>query len=133
MDQQMISRDKRARMILTAAHLGALATGCLAFSIAFDWPDFFKGLPVGILLVSLLLLLHRRLRDEYFEQLWAAGVSLAFIATMAWTFFLPFVEGMIGGVAPPDSYPDLPLTWTGIVCLAGFFIGFHAKLLRGPA
>ena len=125
--------DKRAKMVLAAAYMGAVATTLLALSRFFGWPDSVRGFSVGLLLVSLIVLLLRSLRDEYLEELWAAGASLAFIAVIAWTILLPFVEGLFDGINGEPDHMGMPLSWTDVVCLAAFFAGFLIKQIRGRA
>ena len=125
--------EKRAALVMTAAYLGAAATVLLAAATVLEWPDLVKGFAVGILIVSLVVLLRRKLRDEYFEGLWSAGASLAFVAVVVWTFFMPLTEGIFDGLLARPAYREWPETWAGFVCLIGFFTGFHLKRLRSPA
>lgn len=121
--------EKQSKLVLKGAYLGMAGTVLLALALAFDWPDFLKGLPLGILFVSLFLMLWRKLRDEYFEELWAAGASVAFVATLAWSFLVPVIESLVEGPGMLQIHGGFPAIWTGIVCLGGFFVGFHAKRL----
>ena len=88
---------KRARMVMVAAYMGALGTVLAALAILLHWPDFFRGFPVGLLVASLFILLNRSLRDEYFQELWAAGTSWAFVAVIAWTIGVPIYLGTFVG------------------------------------
>ena len=126
-----MSASHRATLYLVASYLGALATGALILALALDWPDIVHGFSIGVLLISLLMLLRRKLRDEYFDELWKAGASLAFVATVVWFLFAPFAEGFVHGLSGAESGSYLPEGVTGIVAIAAFFIGFHGKRLRG--
>jgi len=85
---------------------------------------------VGILLVSLIMLLFRKLRDEYVERLWASGASLAFAVLVIWFLVTPFAEGLIDALRAGPRYRDLPLELAPALALVAFFIGFHAARLR---
>ena len=122
---------KRTSMYLTAAVMGLAGTVTAIAATAFDLPDFIKGFAVGILLVALVLLLRRRLRDEYIEQLWNAGTSWAFAAVVLAYLFTPFAEGLFDGISGNEAQQDLAvLEWIGPLALLAFFAGFHIKWLR---
>lgn len=125
-----MSTSKRATLYLTMSYLGAFAVALLVLAKAFAWPDFVRGFAIGMLLVSLLLLLRRKLRDEYFDELWKAGVSLAFVVTVAWFLFLPFAEGFTHGLLDVPGGSNLPADLGGLIAIAAFFVGFHVKRLR---
>lgn len=123
--------DKRTRLYLTAAVMGFAGTIVAIAGELFALPDFVRGFALGILLVSLLLLLLRRLRDEYIEQLWNSGVSLAFVAVVLAFLFAPFIEGFLDGIAASAQRQDMVSTgWVGPLALFAFFTGFHLKWLR---
>ena len=125
-----MNRDKRTRMYLTAASMGFIATILMVVSQIFDWPDFVAGLSVGVLLVSLVMLLLRRFRDEYIEQLWNSGTGLAFVAVVATFAFSPFLEGFVEGVTRSARDQMISPAFVGPVALLAFFVGFHLKWLR---
>ena len=125
--------EKRAHMVMMAAYVGAAGTILLAASLAFHLPDFVRGVGPGLLVGSLFILLWRSLRDEYFEQLWAAGTSWSFIAVVAWTIAVPIYLGTFEGRSGSAWVADISGNWTMIVALGAFFAGFHAKRLRGAA
>lgn len=125
-----MTTETRATLILAASYMGAAGTILLTVAQMLDWPDFVQGFAVGVLLVSLVILLRRKLRDEYFAAPWSSGTSLAFVAVLFWTFILPFFEGFFEGLFNRTNGEDLPLAWTSIVCLLAFFIGFHFKRWR---
>lgn len=125
-----MSASQRATLYLTFAHLGAIAAAVLVISTLADLPDFIVGFAIGALIVCLAMLLRRGLRDEYFEGLWQAGASLAFIATVVWYVLGPFAEGFIHGVGGSDAGSIIPDGSTGIVAIAAFFTGFHGRMLR---
>jgi peptidoglycan/LPS O-acetylase OafA/YrhL len=128
-----MQREKRASMYMAAAHMGAIGTPLLLAALFLGWPDFVHGFAIGILLVSLSLLLWRRLRDEYIEQLWNAGTSWAFAAIVLCFLFLPFYQEMGAGRAPLVPQTDFPPDWAGIAAITAFFVGFHIKWLRSRA
>lgn len=125
--------EKRTSIYMTAAHMGAVATPLLLIAIILQWPDFVRGFSVGILVVSLSLLLWRRLRDEFIEQLWNAGTSWAFAAVVLWFLFLPFFQDLLSDLVARDLHPPVPTDWAGVAAIAAFFIGFHLKWLRSRA
>jgi hypothetical protein len=121
--------DKRATIYMASAHLGALATAILIPARALDWPDFVQGLSIGMLLVSVVMLLRRRMRDEYIDGLWNSGATYAFVTLLIWYLLAPFTHGFFEGLFNMDSGQTLPVDWTGIVAIAAFFVGFHHKWL----
>jgi hypothetical protein len=125
-----MKREKRTSIYMTAAHMGALGTPLLLAALLLHWPDFVHGFSIGLLVVSLTLLLWRRLRDEYIEQLWNAGTSWAFAAIVLCFLLLPFYQDMAAGGAPPDARTLFPPDWAGIAAITAFFVGFHIKWLR---
>ncbi|MBD59854.1 MAG: hypothetical protein CL808_07025 [Citromicrobium sp.] len=110
--------------------MGFAATILMILAGAFDWPDFVKGLSIGLLLVSLVTLLLRRLRDEFIEQLWNSGVSLAFAAVVIVFLFSPFLEGFVDGFNGSVRDQAITAEFVGPTALLAFFVGFHAKWLR---
>lgn len=125
--------EKRTSLYMTAAHMGAIGTPLLLVAIVLHWPDFAQGFFIGILLVSLTLLLWRRLRDEYIEQLWNAGTSWAFAVIVLWFLFLPFSQHLLGGHALVAPQSPVPTDWAGTSAILAFFVGFHLKWLRSRA
>ena len=119
--------EKKTLLYLTGAAMGGIASVLLLCATVFDWPDFWQGACIGVLVVSLVLLLFRRLRDEYIEELWRAGASAAFLAVVACFVFVPLLEGLYDGVADREW----PASMTGIVAIVAFFLAFHVKWLRG--
>ena len=124
--------EKRTSLYMTAAHMGAIATPFLLVAIILRWSDAVQGFFVGILVVSLTLLLWRRLRDEYIEQLWNAGTSWAFAVLVLWFLFLPFSQHLLSGHVL-DPRPAAPTDWAGTTAIFAFFVGFHLKWLRSRA
>ena len=125
-----MSTSKRATLYLAMSYLGAFSVALLVLATVFEWAAFLRGLAIGMLLISLGLLLRRTLRDEYFDELWKAGVSLAFVATVAWFLFIPFAEGFMHGLLDVPSGSNLPADLGGLIAIAAFFVGFHLKRLR---
>lgn len=121
--------DKRATLYLTSAHMGAIATAILIPARALDWPDFVQGLGLGVLLVSIVILLRRKLRDEYIEGLWRTGTTYAFVTLVIWYLLAPFTHGVLDGLFDVDTGASLPVDWTGLVAIAAFFVGFHRQWL----
>ena len=120
-----------ATRYLKAAHIGAVATVLAIATVIFDLPDFLRGLSVGLLLVSLVVLLTRWGRDEYITGLWHTGASMAFVAVVVWSFFGPFVEGFLHGIRGVAPGSSISMEMSGLVAVAAFFAAFHVKWLRG--
>ena len=116
---------------LYAAHAGALA---LLASVAASWfgaPDFFQGLPVGILLVIVAILFRCQLRDEYIERLWNAGTAAAFLIGLVSTVGLELVRGFADRSVDVFAAPPLlGATTVGVLSLAAFFTAFHVAMWR---
>lgn len=125
-----MSREKRYSIYMTAAHMGAIGTPLLLAAIILHWPDFVYGFMIGLLIVSLSMILWRRLRDEYIEQLWNAGTSWALAAIVLCFLFLPFFREVLSSEA--QRTPVTP-DWAGVAAITGFFVGFHVKWLRSRA
>ena len=122
---------KRTSLYLTAAHLGAIGALEQVTAQALNWPDFLKGLGVGMMIIPLIVLLLRGLRDEYIESLWRAGTSWAFVAVVASFLLAPFVEGVFDGYTGAPPAQDWPAQATGMIAILAFFAGFHVQWLRG--
>ncbi|MFM5907286.1 MAG: hypothetical protein ACKOPO_06845 [Novosphingobium sp.] len=123
--------QKRTRTYLAMAHLGGIAVIGLAAAWALDWPDFLKGLMVGMLMIPLIVIPLRRMRDEYVDSLWRAGTAWAFVAVVASFLFAPFAEGVVDGFTGASPHQDWPASGTGYLAILAFFAGFHVKWLRG--
>ena len=123
--------EKRTKMYLTSAVMWFAGTVVAIAGDMFALPDYLRGFAFGILLVALALLLLRRMRDEYIEQLWNAGVSLAFVAVVLAYLFAPFLEGLFDGLSAAAPRQDFVSSgWIGPLALLAFFVGFHVKWLR---
>lgn len=122
--------EKRTHMYLTSAVMGFAATILMIAGQILDLPDFVKGVAIGLMLVSLLTLLVRRLRDEFIDQLWHAGTSLAFAAVVIVFLASPFVEGIVDGFNGSVRDQAITADFVGPVALLAFFVGFHLKWLR---
>ena len=125
-----MTSEKRTRMYLTSAVMGFGATLFWIVASALGWPDFVKGLSIGLLLVSLITLLLRRLRDEYIQQLWNAGTGFAFVAVVVLFLVSPFIEGFVAGFNGAVRDQAITAELIGPAALLAFFIGFHFKWLR---
>lgn len=116
---------------LYTAHAGALVLLAALAAFWFGAPDFFKGLPVGVLLGIVVILFRSKLRDEYIERLWNAGTAAAFLTALASTVGLELVRGF----ADPNidvlaSPPLLDATTVGVLSLTAFFTAFHVAMWR---
>jgi hypothetical protein len=124
--------ETRSNLFFAMVHAGALAAALLLITLTFDLPDFVDGLPQGMLLVSLAVIMLRRLRDEYVEELWRAGTRTAFIAIVVACLVLPLAAGLTGRLAGVPSDPRLftiTIQWPLAVALLGFYGGFYARML----
>lgn len=110
--------------------MGAAGTVLFIVGETVELPDFVRGLSIGIMLASLVLLFWRRLRDEYFERLWNAGTSWAFAACVALFLAAPFVAKAHGD-SPVAAFHAYPGGWIGPLSILAFFAGFHWARLRG--
>lgn len=126
-----MTAEKRTKLYLTQAHLGALATIGVMLSYGLGLPDFVKGLSIGLMVVPLGVMLIRRFRDEYIETLWQAGTSLAFVVLVIGFLVLPGLEGFYDGAAGNPKSQDIPAAFAGFAAIAAFYIGFHIRWLRG--
>lgn len=126
-----MTRERRTKIYLVMAHLGALATLGVMLSYALGLPDFVKGFTIGLMVVPLAVVLIRRLRDEYIETLWQAGTSLAFAALVVGYLLLPFLEGLYDGFTGNPSGQDIPAHFAGFAAIAAFYTGFHIRWVRG--
>lgn len=125
-----MTAEKRTKLYLTQAHIGALAVVGVMLSYSLDLPDFIKGLSIGVMVVPLGVMLIRRFRDEYIETLWQAGTSLAFAALVFGFLALPFLEAFYDGLTGNPSGRDIPAEFAAFLAIAAFYIGFHYRWLR---
>ena len=134
MTHALASAESRSALFFTMVHAGALAAALLLASLLFDLPDFVDGLPHGMLLISLAVIMIRRLRDEYVEDLWRAGTGTAFVAIVAGCLVLPLVVGPSGRIAGNPVDPRefvVAAAWPLAIALIGFYGGFYARMLAG--
>ncbi|TCD05156.1 hypothetical protein EYB45_06550 [Erythrobacteraceae bacterium CFH 75059] len=117
---------------MAMAWMGAAAIVLFWLARLFNWPDVLKGLPVGMLLVSLFILLRRKLRDEYIQRLWVAGTSFSFAVLVVAFLLAPALEGLIDGLRGAAKTRDWPDIATPLAMFA-FFVGFLATWLRDRA
>ena len=122
--------DSRAAMFIAAGYLGAAGTLLFIAGEVLLLPDFVRGLAIGVMLGSLVLLLIRRLRDEYFERLWNVGTSWAFAVCVTLFLAAPFVARAFGD-SPVAAFRDYPGGWIGPLSILAFFAGFHWARWRG--
>ena len=125
-----MTAEKRTKIYLTQAHLGALAMIGVVLAYALDLPDFVKGLSIGLMVVPLGVMLIRRFRDEYIETLWNAGTALAFAVLVIGYLLLPFLEGFYDGFTGNASGQDIPAHVAGFAAIVAFYVGFHYRWLR---
>ncbi len=126
-----MTAEKRTTLYLVMAYAGTAAIMLYLAATTLGWPDFVRGFSIGMLLVSLGLLMRRKLRDEYIQSLWTAGTSAAFVTLVIVFLFAPFSEGFIDGLTGLDKKMDTPATIAPAIAILGFFAGFHVKRLRG--
>lgn len=126
-----MTAEKRTTIYLVMAYAGAAAIVLYIAATTLGWPDFVRGFSIGMLLVSLGMLMRRKLRDEYIQSLWAAGTSVAFVTLVLMFLFAPFLEGFLDGLTGLDKQMDTPVTLAPAIAILGFFAGFHLKRLRG--
>ncbi len=126
-----MAAEKRTKLYLTQAHVGALATIAVALAFSFGANDFFKGLSIGIMIIPLGVMFIHRFRDEYIETLWHAGTSLAFAAMVFVFLVLPFLEAFYDGFTGNESGRDIPAELAGFLAIVAFYVGFHIRWLRG--
>jgi hypothetical protein len=126
-----MNAEKRTKLYLTQAHIGALATIGVLLSFSLALPDFVKGLSVGLMVIPLFVMLISRFRDEYIETLWQAGTSLAFAAMVFGFLVLPFAEGIYDGSTGNHKGQDIPAEVATLAAIIAFYAGFHIRLLRG--
>jgi hypothetical protein len=85
---------------------------------------------VTAILCAVLLLWARR-ADEFTQNLWNAGASVAF-GTMLLAFpGLPAAEGFYDGLTADESGRDIPATVVPVLAIAAFYIGLFVKRLLG--
>lgn len=129
-----IPADRRYTMFLAMVHLGALGTLLLIATLLFDLPSFVDGLPIGLLLVAIATIMHRRLRDDYVETLWHAGIAAAFVAVLASFLLAPLVFGIqddiVGGETAWRGF-EIRVQWPAAIALLGFYTGFYHRMLMG--
>ncbi len=122
----------RTKTYLTMAQLGAFATVSVFLSFGLEWPDFVRGLSIGLMIVPLFVMLLSRFRDEYIETLWQSGTSLAFVAVVLGFLGLPALEGFYDGFAGDENARnDIPAGVAIFAAIVAFYTGFHIRWLRG--
>ncbi len=126
-----MTAEKRTTLYLVMSYLGTAAIALFLAATVLDWPDFVRGLSIGMLLVSLWMLMRRKLRDEYIQSLWNAGTSLAFATLVAIFLFAPALEGFFDGATGRADIMDTPASLAPAVAILGFFVGFHFKRWKG--
>ncbi len=136
MNRLLSTPEARSGLFFAMVHVGALATVLLISTLVFDLPDFVDGLPQGILLVSVGVIMAKRLRDEYVEELWRAGTSAAFVLAIAAFLVLPLVIGIserirLGAGDPRDF--SVVVQWPLAVALSGFYAAFYRRMLADRA
>ena len=122
--------ESRAAMYMAAAHMGAAGTVLFIVGETVSLPDFVRGLAIGVMLGSLVLLLIRKLRDEYFDGLWNVGTSWAFATCVTLFLAAPLVARVLGD-SPVAAFLEYPGGWIGPLSILAFFAGFHWARLRG--
>lgn len=120
----------RTKIYLVMAHLGALSSLGFLASVLLDWPDFFKGLMLGMLLLPLLIAPLRRMRDEYIDSLWRAGTAWAFVTMVLLFLFAPFIHGIYEGFRGLPNGDTISAEAAGYAAILMFFAGFHVEWVR---
>lgn len=95
-----------------------------------------RGLASLLFLAALVVMFTTRNADEYTAAIWRAGTSLAFMVTVGFMFFAPFLEGFLDGlfegITEQPTERDLD---TGellpLVALTSFFIANAWTRIRG--
>ncbi len=123
--------EKRTKTYLLMAHVGALASLGVFGAWLLDWPDFVKGLMIGLLLLPVVIAPLRRMRDEYIDSLWQAGTGWAFVAIVACFLLAPFLGGMWAGLIDVPRGQSIPVEHGAYLAILMFFAGFHVKWLSG--
>lgn len=119
---------------LIAAHAGAVVLIAAVAAFALNVPDFFKGLPMGMLLGIVVILFRRQMRDEYVEGLWNAGTAAAFLTALVSTMGVELVRGLTSDAIDAFKGPSLLDAFQiGSLTLAAFFIAFHVEMWRKSA
>lgn len=121
---------ERTRLYLIMAHCGALGAAGVLLTFGLALPDFIKGVSMGVMIAPLAALLMRRLRDEYLEELWRSGTSLAFVVVVLAFLVIPFAEGVYDGYTGNGSGQDIPAEAAGLAAIIAFYTGFHIRWLR---
>lgn len=121
----------KANIFMGASWVG-LAGLCLAVGGALlSAPTGVATAGIAIAILSAFLLLWARRADEFTQNLWNAGASVAF-GTMLLTFpGLPAAEGFYDGVTADESGRDIPATVVPVLAIAAFYIGLFIKRLLG--
>ncbi len=136
MNRSLSTADTRSALFFTMVHLGAIATLLLVATLVVDLPDFIDGLAQGLLLASVGMILLRRLRDEYIEELWRAGTTAAFVLGFAALLLLPLlvtgVEHFLTGSGDPRDLSAV-IQWPLAVMLTGFYGGFYRRMIADRA
>lgn len=125
-----MSAAERTRLYLIMAHCGAIGAAGVVVTFGLSLPDFVKGVSIGVMIAPLAVMLTRRLRDEYIEQLWRAGTSFAFVAVVLVFLAAPFAEGLYDGFTGNGSGQNIPAEATGLAAIIAFYAGFHLRWLR---
>ena len=120
----------RTKLYLVMAHLGALSSLGFLASVLLDWPDFFKGLMIGMLLLPLLIAPLRQMRDEYIDNLWRSGTAWAFVTMVILFLFAPFLHGFWDGFNGIGNGRSISAEAAGYAAILMFFAGFHVEWLR---
>ena len=126
-----MTAEKRTSLYLAMAYAGTAATVLYLAATTLGWPDFVRGFAIGMLLVSLGMLMRRKLRDEYIQSLWIAGTSVAFVTLVIVFLFAPALEGFFDGASGRADIMDTPGSLAPAIAILGFFVGFHSKRWKG--
>ncbi len=141
------NRQKLADRYLRAADAGTLALiGVFVIAVLFYGPDGELDAPGWLLPIIMIVIFtvmgsfaymfFRRGTDDFTLGMWHSGVTVAFMAIIAWSLFGMMIESIIENalsqpseVTPPEDRVVSGLTTE--IALTAYFIGFHFKRFRG--
>lgn len=131
-------REKRVRRhnVSTLAAFVSFVVWMVAFTAFKAEFGAMRGLASLLFLAALVVMFTTRNADEYTAAIWRAGTSLAFVVTVGFMFFAPFIEGFLDGLfegfTKKPTERDLE---TGellpLVALAAFFLANAWTRIRG--
>lgn len=131
-------REKKVRRHNLATY--AALSAFVGYFLGVYFPEnMFAPYRIGfifIMLAAIVVMFRTRNADEYTKAIWLSGTSVAFVATVAFMFFVPFLEGffdgLIEGLSGRETERDLEVEkLVPSISLAAFFIASFWTRLRG--